>query len=70
MLEVLDTRSAPSAPRSRGNDAKWGRWFQRAVRLPTERLEVDLAFPAALDPVVWGTETSPPDPPAQRGAGG
>ncbi|WP_049577022.1 helix-turn-helix domain-containing protein [Streptomyces sp. SBT349] len=37
---------------------KWGRWFQRAVRLPTERLEVHAAFPAALDPVVWGTETS------------
>ncbi|MGW1617055.1 helix-turn-helix domain-containing protein [Streptomyces sp. NPDC002285] len=40
------------------SDTKWGRWFQRAVRLPTEHLEVTLAFPAALDPVVWGTETS------------
>lgn len=40
------------------SDTKWGRWFQRAVRLPTEHLEVELAFPAALDPVVWGTETS------------
>ncbi|MCY0932336.1 hypothetical protein OTB20_40550 [Streptomyces sp. H27-H1] len=39
-------------------DEKWGRWFQRAVRLPTEHLQVSLAFPAALDPVVWGTETS------------
>ncbi|MCC3769384.1 helix-turn-helix domain-containing protein [Streptomyces sp. UNOC14_S4] len=39
-------------------DEKWGRWFQRAVRLPTEHLEVQLAFPATLDPVVWGTETS------------
>ncbi|MGA4840534.1 helix-turn-helix domain-containing protein [Streptomyces sp. G45] len=39
-------------------DDKWGNWFQRAVRLPTEQLEVQLAFPAALDPVVWGTETS------------
>ncbi|MFC8520733.1 hypothetical protein [Streptomyces sp. NPDC057257] len=38
--------------------AKWGRWFQRAVRLPTEHLEVELAFPDTLDPVVWGTETS------------
>ncbi|MCC3318353.1 helix-turn-helix domain-containing protein [Nocardia africana] len=38
---------------------KWGRWFQRAVRLPTARLEVQMAFPAALDPVVWGIETSP-----------
>ncbi|MEV5600230.1 helix-turn-helix transcriptional regulator [Streptomyces sp. NPDC052299] len=39
-------------------DDKWGNWFQRAVRLPTEQLEVQLAFPAHLDPVVWGTETS------------
>lgn len=39
-------------------DEKWGRWFQRAVRLPTEHLEVQLAFPVDLDPVVWGTETS------------
>lgn len=28
------------------------------VRLPTEPLEVELAFPTALDPVVWGTGTS------------
>ncbi|MEU6680976.1 helix-turn-helix transcriptional regulator [Streptomyces sp. NPDC046925] len=40
------------------SDDKWGQWFQRAVRLPTEHLEVQLAFPRALDPVVWGTETS------------
>ncbi|KOU50055.1 helix-turn-helix domain-containing protein [Streptomyces sp. WM6378] len=40
------------------SDYKWGRWFQRAVRLPTEHLEVQLDFPLALDPVVWGTETS------------
>lgn len=40
------------------SDHKWGRWFQRAVRLPTEQLEVQLAFPVALDPMVWGTETS------------
>ena len=39
-------------------DTKWGRWFQRAVRLPTEHLQVQLAFPAVLDPVVWGAETS------------
>ncbi|UQA94838.1 helix-turn-helix domain-containing protein [Streptomyces halobius] len=39
-------------------DNKWGNWFQRAVRLPTEQLEVQLVFPATLDPVVWGTETS------------
>jgi len=40
------------------DDGRWGPWFQRAVRLPTCRLSVRLAFPAALDPVVWGTETS------------
>ncbi|WP_414170041.1 helix-turn-helix domain-containing protein [Streptoverticillium reticulum] len=40
-----------------GHD-KWGNWFQRAVRLPTEQLEVQLVFPAHLDPAVWGTETS------------
>ncbi|MGV9576695.1 helix-turn-helix domain-containing protein [Streptomyces sp. NPDC003509] len=39
-------------------EEKWGRWFQRAVRLPTEHLVVELAFPVELDPVVWGTETS------------
>ncbi|OII66387.1 MULTISPECIES: helix-turn-helix transcriptional regulator [unclassified Streptomyces] len=39
-------------------EEQWGRWFQRAVRLPTEHLAVELAFPAALDPAVWGTETS------------
>ncbi|MGV9315538.1 helix-turn-helix domain-containing protein [Streptomyces sp. NPDC003691] len=39
-------------------DDKWGNWFQRAVRLPTEQLEVQLVFPTALNPVVWGTETS------------
>ncbi|WP_239081304.1 peptide deformylase [Streptomyces coelicoflavus] len=37
---------------------KWGRWFQRAVRLPTEHLEVQLAFPTRLDPAAWGTVTS------------
>ena len=40
------------------SDTKWGSWFQRAVRLPTEHLEVSLAFPSTLDPVAWGTETS------------
>ncbi len=40
------------------DDGHWGPWFQRAVRLPTRRLSVDLVFPAGLDPVVWGTETS------------
>jgi hypothetical protein len=37
---------------------QWGQWFQRAVRLPTQRLSVRLVFPAELDPVVWGMETS------------
>lgn len=37
---------------------KWGRWFQRAVRLPTDRLSVELDFPADMDPVTWGTETT------------
>ncbi|GIF71019.1 peptide deformylase [Asanoa siamensis] len=37
---------------------KWGRWFQRAVRLPTRRLTVRLDFPTALDAQVWGVETS------------
>jgi peptide deformylase len=39
-------------------DEKWGTWFQRAIRLPTRRLGVRLDFPAELDPVVWGTETT------------
>ncbi|OII60835.1 formylmethionine deformylase [Streptomyces sp. CC53] len=39
-------------------DEKWGTWFQRAVRLPTERLSVRLNFPVELDPAVWGTETT------------
>ncbi|MFF8917452.1 peptide deformylase [Streptomyces sp. NPDC015032] len=37
---------------------KWGPWFQRAVRLPTRQLTVSLSFPTALQPTVWGTETS------------
>ncbi|MGH3242005.1 MAG: peptide deformylase [Spirillospora sp.] len=40
------------------DDQRWGPWFQRAVRLPTRHLSVELVFPAVLDPVVWGTETS------------
>uniref|UniRef100_UPI003D72D059 peptide deformylase n=1 Tax=Streptomyces sp. 1222.5 TaxID=1881026 RepID=UPI003D72D059 len=39
-------------------DDKWGSWFQRAVRLPTERLSVRLNFPAELDPAVWCSETT------------
>ncbi|QCX81219.1 Peptide deformylase 2 [Streptomyces sp. YIM 121038] len=40
------------------SDSKWGSWFQRAVRLPTQRMSVRLDFPAELEPVAWGTETS------------
>jgi len=40
------------------SDDKWGPWFQRAVRLPTRHLNVRLDFPADLDPVVWGIETT------------
>jgi peptide deformylase len=40
------------------SDTKWGHWFQRAVRLPTRRLSVELDFPTDLNPTVWGTETS------------
>ncbi len=36
----------------------WGNWFQRAVRLPTNRLSVCLDFPAELSPAVWGLHTS------------
>lgn len=38
---------------------KWGQWFQRAVRLSTRWLGVHLAFPARLDPSLWGVEVSP-----------
>jgi peptide deformylase len=40
------------------SDDKWGRWFQRAVRLPTRRLTVRLRFPAEAAPAVWGVQTS------------
>lgn len=36
----------------------WGRWFQRAVRVPTGRLAVQLDLPPSLNPQVWGVETS------------
>ncbi|HZD14503.1 MAG TPA: peptide deformylase [Pseudonocardiaceae bacterium] len=36
----------------------WGNWFQRAVRLPTNRLSVSLDLPTELAPVVWGLHTS------------
>jgi len=40
------------------SDDKWGRWFRRAVRLPTSMLSVTLNFPADLDSAVWGLHTS------------
>jgi transcriptional regulator with XRE-family HTH domain len=40
------------------SDEQWGTWFERAVRLPTRRLVVQMRFPAGLDPQVWGVETS------------
>lgn len=39
-------------------DEHWGNWFQRAVRLPTNRLSVTLDFPSELAPAVWGLHTS------------
>jgi peptide deformylase len=39
-------------------DQHWGHWFQRAIRLPTNRLSVSLDFPGELDPAVWGLHTS------------
>ncbi|WP_246477685.1 helix-turn-helix domain-containing protein [Actinokineospora xionganensis] len=39
-------------------ESKWGPWFRRAVRLPTNRLSVTLDFPADHDPAVWGLSTS------------
>jgi transcriptional regulator with XRE-family HTH domain len=38
----------------RGNDS----WFERDIRTPTWRLRVRLDFPADLEPVVWGEQTS------------
>jgi peptide deformylase len=37
---------------------KWGPWWQRAIRLPTRRLSLAVEFPASLQPVVWGLQTS------------
>jgi peptide deformylase len=39
-------------------EEKFGQWFQRAIRLPTRRLTIRLDLPAALEPQVWGVETS------------
>jgi transcriptional regulator with XRE-family HTH domain len=37
---------------------KWGNFFQRTVRLPTRSLAVEVEFPPAVKPVVWGVENS------------
>jgi len=37
---------------------KWGNSFQRAIRLPTRDLEVELDFAVRDEPVVWGTVSS------------
>jgi len=37
---------------------KWGTWFQRAVRLPTRSLRIELDLPMSMRPVVWGVETT------------
>jgi peptide deformylase len=40
------------------NAEKWGPYFQRAVRLLTRSLSIEVDFPADLRPSVWGVETS------------
>jgi peptide deformylase len=37
---------------------KWGNWYRRAVRLPTNHLAVALDLPTNTEPEVWGTHTS------------
>lgn len=37
---------------------KWGKWWQRAIRVPTERLSIELLLPKSHHPMVWGIETS------------
>jgi hypothetical protein len=39
-------------------ELKWGPWFQRAIRLPTRELAIELDFPTAIEPAVWGTVSS------------
>lgn len=41
------------------SDTQWGPWFQRAIRFPTQRVAVRLAFPAVTQPSAWGFEISP-----------
>jgi transcriptional regulator with XRE-family HTH domain len=44
--------------RYRVTDDKWGKWFEREIRLPTQRLTVRVVLPVGLQPMVWGTQTS------------
>lgn len=37
-------------------ETKWGPWFERAIRIPTEDLAVSLDFPRSAAAIVWGTE--------------
>lgn len=37
---------------------KWGPWWGRAIRLPTNQLSMTLTLPARYEPVVWGIATS------------
>ncbi|MFD0884138.1 peptide deformylase [Streptosporangium algeriense] len=37
---------------------KWGPWWTRAIRLPTNLLSMTLDFPADIQPSLWGIETS------------
>jgi transcriptional regulator with XRE-family HTH domain len=37
---------------------KWGPWFQRNVRTPTNELRIELEFPADTQVAVWGTVSS------------
>jgi transcriptional regulator with XRE-family HTH domain len=68
LLLLFDGRSgaSPLAPRHRMElrysyrvrDDKWGPWFQRNIRFPTNELLVRLDFPAAATPTVWGVQST------------
>jgi len=36
----------------------WGRWFQRAIRIPTDELVIRLRIPTKSEPVAWCREMS------------
>lgn len=42
----------------RVSDLKFGPWFQRAIRLPTRELAIELDFPTASESPIWGTVSS------------